>query len=256
MMIGFDVPGGQPCRRDDGGPRDLRPTGGSSTLQDADFTFGKTWKDRFCDDETPSTKCKARRCRAGKLLRPSARRPATGPALQGPAGFDILNTANNHNGPIFGEVCPPANREDPRRSGDIRWVRAPGPPSRSWTVKRQEDRRSRLSTRTCPANYLKTTTGKPPVRAGPPTGRRRDDIVIVSFPRPARKGSKGAATSRSGKRDSSTGEDRGDLRTFTHAVIDRWAPILVLGHGPARHPRHGAVQRGELIAYSMGNFAT
>jgi len=49
------------------------------------------------------------------------------------------------------------------------------------------------------------------------------------------------------------GENRGDLRAFTHAVVDAGAD-LVVGHGP--HVLRGMEwYHGRLIAYSMGNFA-
>jgi hypothetical protein len=48
------------------------------------------------------------------------------------------------------------------------------------------------------------------------------------------------------------GENRGDLRRFTHAVVDAGADFVV-GSGP--HVLRGMeVYRGRLIAYSMGNF--
>jgi hypothetical protein len=50
------------------------------------------------------------------------------------------------------------------------------------------------------------------------------------------------------------GENRGDLRKFTHAMIDAGA-ILAIGHGP--HVVRGMeLYKGHLIAYSLGNFAT
>ena len=50
------------------------------------------------------------------------------------------------------------------------------------------------------------------------------------------------------------GENRGELRVFTHAVVDAGAD-LVLGHGP--HVLRGMeIYGGRLIAYSLGNFAT
>lgn len=50
------------------------------------------------------------------------------------------------------------------------------------------------------------------------------------------------------------GENRGNLRQFTHAMIDAGA-ALVIGHGP--HVVRGMeVYKGRLIAYSLGNFAT
>lgn len=50
------------------------------------------------------------------------------------------------------------------------------------------------------------------------------------------------------------GENRGDLRTFAHAMIDAGAD-LVIGHGP-HVVRAMEVYGGRLIAYSLGNFAT
>ena len=48
------------------------------------------------------------------------------------------------------------------------------------------------------------------------------------------------------------GENRGNSRAFTHAVIDAGAD-LVIGHGP--HVLRGMeVYKGRLIAYSLGNF--
>ncbi len=50
------------------------------------------------------------------------------------------------------------------------------------------------------------------------------------------------------------GENRGNLRAFTHAVIDAGAD-LVLGHGP--HVMRGMeMYKDHLIVYSMGNFCT
>lgn len=50
------------------------------------------------------------------------------------------------------------------------------------------------------------------------------------------------------------GEQRGDLRKFSRAVIDAGAD-LVIGHGP-HVPRGLELYRDRLIAYSLGNFAT
>jgi hypothetical protein len=48
------------------------------------------------------------------------------------------------------------------------------------------------------------------------------------------------------------GEDRGDLKTFSHAVIDAGADV-VFGHGP--HIMRGMeFYKGRLVAYSLGNF--
>jgi poly-gamma-glutamate capsule biosynthesis protein CapA/YwtB (metallophosphatase superfamily) len=79
---------------------------------------------------------------------------------------------------------------------------------------------------------------------------QKADIVIVSF----HGGAEGAAA-QNVPRGSETflGAPRGDLRAFTHAVIDAGAD-LVLGHGP--HVVRGMeIYRNRLIAYSLGNFA-
>jgi Bacterial capsule synthesis protein PGA_cap len=53
--------------------------------------------------------------------------------------------------------------------------------------------------------------------------------------------------------ESAYGEDRGNVRAFSHAMIDAGAD-LVLGSGP--HVIRGIERyRGHLIAYSLGNFA-
>jgi poly-gamma-glutamate capsule biosynthesis protein CapA/YwtB (metallophosphatase superfamily) len=77
------------------------------------------------------------------------------------------------------------------------------------------------------------------------------DIVIVSF----HGGAEGTSHQHVLYGDESfLGEDRGDLRRFTHAMIEAGAD-LVIGSGP--HVVRGMeVYRGKLIAYSLGNFAT
>ena len=50
------------------------------------------------------------------------------------------------------------------------------------------------------------------------------------------------------------GEDRGELRSFTHFCIDNGADI-VFGHGP-HVVRCVELYKGRLIAYSLGNFCT
>jgi hypothetical protein len=77
------------------------------------------------------------------------------------------------------------------------------------------------------------------------------DLVIVSF----HGGAEGASKQRVPEgHEMFLGEDRGDLRSFSHAVIDAGAD-LVIGHGP--HVVRGLeVYQERLIAYSLGNFAT
>jgi Bacterial capsule synthesis protein PGA_cap len=83
------------------------------------------------------------------------------------------------------------------------------------------------------------------------TARVEADLVIVGF----HGGAEGATHQHVLEGDETfLGEDRGDLRRFTHAAIDAGAD-LVLGSGP-HVVRAMEVYRGKLIAYSLGNFAT
>jgi poly-gamma-glutamate capsule biosynthesis protein CapA/YwtB (metallophosphatase superfamily) len=79
----------------------------------------------------------------------------------------------------------------------------------------------------------------------------KNDIVIVSF--------HGGAEGSSKQRvpygaEMFFGENRGDLRRFSRAMIDAGAD-LIIGHGP--HVVRGMeIYNNRLIAYSLGNFAT
>jgi hypothetical protein len=81
--------------------------------------------------------------------------------------------------------------------------------------------------------------------------RTESDLVIVSF----HGGAEGATHQHVPPGDEKfLGEDRGDLRRFTHAAVDAGAQ-LVIGSGP--HVVRGMeIYKGKLIAYSLGNFAT
>ncbi|MEW6213556.1 MAG: CapA family protein, partial [Acidobacteriota bacterium] len=78
-----------------------------------------------------------------------------------------------------------------------------------------------------------------------------NDIVVVSF----HGGAEGASRQRVPYgAEMFFGENRGDLRRFSRAMIDAGAD-LVIGHGP--HVVRGMEVYGKrLIAYSLGNFAT
>jgi hypothetical protein len=77
------------------------------------------------------------------------------------------------------------------------------------------------------------------------------DLVIVGF----HGGAEGATHQHVLEGDETfLGEDRGDLRKFTHAAIDAGAD-MVLGSGP-HVVRAMEIYKDKLIAYSLGNFAT
>lgn len=77
------------------------------------------------------------------------------------------------------------------------------------------------------------------------------DIIIVSFHGGA-EGSKYQHVAAG--RENYLGENRGDLRLFTHTLIDHGAD-MIFGHGP--HVTRGMeLYKNRIIAYSLGNFAT
>jgi Bacterial capsule synthesis protein PGA_cap len=76
------------------------------------------------------------------------------------------------------------------------------------------------------------------------------DVVVVTF----HGGTEGRKAQRVPRgMETYLGEQRGDLRAFSHAVVDAGAD-LVVGHGPHRL-RGMEWYRDRLIAYSLGNFA-
>ncbi len=79
--------------------------------------------------------------------------------------------------------------------------------------------------------------------------RKSTDLVVVSFHAGA-EGISAAHTPR--KKEFFYGELRGDVRKFSHAMIDEGAD-LVIGHGP--HALRGIEHyKGKAIFYSLGNF--
>lgn len=81
--------------------------------------------------------------------------------------------------------------------------------------------------------------------------KKKSDVVVVSF--------HGGAEGRDKRHlpigtEMFLGEDRGNLREFTHFCIDNGADV-VFGHGP-HVCRAMEVYQGKFIAYSLGNFCT
>lgn len=96
-------------------------------------------------------------------------------------------------------------------------------------------------------NFLDLDESLQTIRAA----KAESDLVIVGF----HGGAEGATHQHVLEGDETfLGEDRGDLRRFTHAAIDAGAD-LVLGSGP-HVVRAMEIYKGKLIAYSLGNFAT
>jgi poly-gamma-glutamate capsule biosynthesis protein CapA/YwtB (metallophosphatase superfamily) len=235
LMIGTDFPEGALPPDDGVGAF----AGVASWLQDAELTFGNlegplcdggiTEK---CDPEKPPGSCYAFRSptRYGRYFKE--------------AGFDLLSTANNH-ASDFGRECRLQTEATLQKLG-ITYSGRPGTVS-TQTVEGLKVGMVGFHTNRNSHFVNDIEEAKLIVQAA----ATDHDIVIVSFHGGAEGGK---ATRVPVGKEVFYGEDRGDLRAFTHAVIDAGAD-LVIGHGP--HVLRGMeLYKDRLIAYSLGNFAT
>ena len=210
-----------------------------SELQDADITFGNL-EGPLCDGMKPSQKCA--NSAPGKCY--AFRSPAAYAPYYKDAGFDLLSTANNHAND-FGSSC----RLETETLLDEQGIAHSGRPGDIASIEVNGFKVSMIAFYTNrSSHYLNDhDTAKKLVASQAST----HDIVIVSFHGGA-EGSKAIHVPKGS--ETFYGENRGDLRTFTHDVIDAGAD-LVIGHGP--HVLRGMeVYKNKLIAYSLGNFAT
>ena len=236
MMIGTAFPAGN-----------LPPEGGAGTflavrdlLRDADITFGNL-EGPLCDLQAPSLKCKAS-ATPGSCY--AFRSPTAYAAWYKDAGFDVVSTANNH-AIDFGEVCR-EQTELALADQSIRYSGRPGTVA-EWVSNGLHV--AMIGFHTSPSGHLLNDTPAAVALVGGLAATH--DVVIVSF----HGGAEGSnATHVPVGSETFYGEDRGDLRVFTHAVIDAGAD-LVLGHGP-HVLRAMEIYKRRLIAYSLGNFAT
>ena len=235
MMIGTNFPNGY-----------LPPNNGADSfaqvaaeLKDADITFGNL-EGPLCDGTAASQKCV--NSSPGKCY--AFRSPSTYVKHYKDAGFDLLSTANNHAND-FGSAC----RLQTESLLDENGIAHSGRPGDIASIEVNGFRVSMIAFYTGrSSHYLNDhDTAKKLVTAQ----KSNHDIVIVSFHGGA-EGSKALHVPQG--QETFYGENRGDLRQFTHDVVDAGADI-VIGHGP--HVLRGMeVYNNKLIAYSLGNFAT
>jgi poly-gamma-glutamate capsule biosynthesis protein CapA/YwtB (metallophosphatase superfamily) len=161
------------------------------------------------------------------------------------AGFDVFSVANNHAND-FGERG---------RNSTVRTLESLGIAHAGATktdVARLTVRGTRVAFVAFAHNRVSLNVNEiGPAQAAVRAAAKSADLVVVSF----HGGAEGSAHQNVPRGpETYFGEARGDLRRFTHAVVDAGAH-LVLGHGP--HVVRGMeVYQGRLIAYSLGNFAT
>lgn len=232
VMLGTSVPEGK-----------LPPDDGAHLLDavapllgDADLTFANM-EGPLCDSGT-SAKCR----KGGNCF--AFRTPTAYAKYVQAAGVDLASTANNHSGD-FGEAC----RRETEAALDAHHVAWSGPPGSVARVTFKGKKVAMLGFHTSGScnDVNDLAAAKKLVQAV----RGQSDLVIVSF----HGGAEGTnATRVKTGVERYLGENRGDLRAFTHGVIDAGAD-LVIGHGP--HVVRGMeVYKDRLIAYSLGNFAT
>jgi hypothetical protein len=161
------------------------------------------------------------------------------------AGFDIMSLANNH-ASDFGA----GGRESSKRVLESLGIAHAGADTRDTAflnIKGKKIAVVAFATNNVSYNLNDVETARRAVL----DAAAKSDLVIVSF-----HGGAEGPTNQHVPRGPEVylGEARGDLRKFTHAVVDAGAD-LVIGHGP--HVVRGMeVYRNRLIAYSLGNFAT
>jgi poly-gamma-glutamate capsule biosynthesis protein CapA/YwtB (metallophosphatase superfamily) len=210
--------------------------GVTALLQDADLTFAN-FEGPLCDSGT-SAKCR----KGGNCF--AFRTPTAYAKYLEAAGIDFGSTANNHSGD-FGEAC----RRETEKALDAHHIAWSGPPGSIARVTSKGKKLAMVAFHTSAAcnDVNDLAAAKKLVQQA----KAESDLVIVSF----HGGAEGTnATRVKDGAERYLGENRGDLKAFTHGVIDAGAD-LVLGHGP--HVVRGMeLYKDRLIAYSLGNFAT
>jgi hypothetical protein len=160
------------------------------------------------------------------------------------AGFDVISLANNHSSDYGAE-----GRASTRRALDnLGLIHAGADPNDTAYLNVKGKRIAFVAFATNPIslNLIDVENSRRVVA----DVARKADIVVVSF----HGGAEGSAAQHVPYgSETYLGGARGDLRKFTHAVVDAGAD-LVLGHGP--HVVRGMeVYKKRLIVYSLGNFA-
>ncbi len=163
------------------------------------------------------------------------------------AGFNMVSIANNHTND-YG----PEGKEQTivtLELNGIAWSGPPGPPATRARRTLKGLKVALIAYHT--SSHCNWVNDVPLAKKTVAGLAAENNIVIVSF----HGGAEGAkAIHVPNGPEKFYGENRGDLRVFSRAVIDAGAD-LVIGHGP-HVPRAMEVYQKRLIAYSLGNFCT
>jgi poly-gamma-glutamate capsule biosynthesis protein CapA/YwtB (metallophosphatase superfamily) len=217
----------------DGGRQSLAHVVGQ--LQAADLTWGNL-------EETMAT-AGGSKCGAGS---PNCFAFEAPPAMAGvlhTSGFDLMNMANNH-AFDFGAL---GRRQTVASLARVH-VQSTGAPGQITILKRNGTTVAFLGF--APYPWAARLDRIPAAVALVKKASQMADLVVVAI----HAGAEGSgATHVPHGTETFLGENRGNSRAFTHAVIDAGAD-LVVGSGP--HVLRGIeIYHGHLIAYSLGNFA-
>ena len=210
----------------------------ADTLSLSDITFGNL-EGSFLDEGEPVKKCRdSTKCYLFRM-------PERYAAALSDAGFDILSLANNH----FSDFGYPA-RNRTMELLDSLGISYAGITGRPYSVFNRDS----IKFGFCAFAPNAGTININDIHEAEAIVRYLNDtcdIVIVSF----HGGAEGADYQHvpQGEEMMFT-ESRGDVRKFSHAVIDAGADV-VFGHGP-HVTRAIEVYKDRFIGYSLGNFCT
>ncbi len=233
VMLGADGYGLPP----DGGAGALAPV---RRLLRADVSVGNL---EGTLTQRGASKCPARDPAAtGPVTCYAFRTPPSYAAHLSAAGFTVMSQANNHAND-YGAT----GLDDTRAALTAAGIVPTGAPG-TWAT--QSVRGTRVAVLAfAPYPWSNPLTDIAAAQALVRRAGARADIVVVTM----HAGAEGAAAASTPHgAETYLGEPRGDVRAFSHAMVDAGAD-LVVGHGP--HVLRGMeVYRGRLVAYSLGNF--
>jgi len=206
-------------------------------LKDADITFGNL-EGCILDSGGVTAKVGCKMCFAFRM-------PEKYAANLQPAGFDILNIANNHIRD-FGTAGTDNTLKKLKEWG-IYTAGLESVPSVTFEKNGVKYGFAGFAPNRGTNNVGDIAAAQQMVR----DLKKVSDIVIISF----HAGAEGSAHQHVTKKSETFyGESRGNVYEFAHAVIDAGADV-VFGHGP-HVTRAVEVYKDRFIAYSLGNFAT
>lgn len=235
IMMGSTYPSGSPMPPNDGSDVFTEVT---PILSAADLAFGNLEGPMLEGGSTSKCGPASRSCFAFRVPTRFGRHLKS-------AGFDVMNLANNH-ASDFGEN----GRNSSKKVLESLGIKHDG--ADETDIARLEVNGNRISIIGFATNRVSLNLNDIDIAARAVEEEKKNaDLVFVSFHGGAE--GEGAQHVPRGN-EIFLGESRGNLRAFTHAVIDAGAD-LVIGHGP-HVVRAMEVYKDHLIVYSLGNFCT